>query len=205
MDNAERLAAFKAAAIWPFDLWGYETWERYNAAYFDGSLQAGQIFWGITAYGRCIGLHQGRRNVIVLHQSLLDMPDGGYWQPGDSSGRELAAGDVLLHEMVHQTIHQRLGHSGCGHNAKRGRCTSHNNEHWVAEVNRIAPLLELSENAAVIKQKRIKEPGGKGPGSVIWHVPAEMMTRKQLSAWPHSARPKGYYRSVPVELANQLG
>jgi len=207
MDNAERLAAFKAAAIWDFDLWAYETWEHHNRTYFNGELEVGHIEWHkAVPYGRCLGFQSGWRNTIALFESLLRFKKTGrYWKSGDGTGREMLVSDILLHEMIHQSIYQRLGHHGCGHDAKRGRCTSHNNEHWVEHVNRIAPLLELSENAAVIKQKRVKEPGTKGPGAVIWHEPAEMMTRKQLSTWPYSARSAGYYRNVPVELANQLG
>lgn len=200
MDNQHLLAALKAACTWDFDRWAYDEWERLNHAYFDNTLEVGQITWGLTAYGRCIGLHSGWRNHITLHQSLIERDEN--WQ-GGIRGRERIASDVLLHEMIHQSIHQRLGHSGCGDNT--GGCTSHNNAEWVSEINRIAPLLDLPANAAVIKQKRVKAPGASGKGKVVWYVEPGKMDRGQLSQFPHCMRPAGYYQNVPYEIANRLG
>lgn len=203
MNNKSKLAAFRVAAIWDFDRWAYDEWERHNNAYFDGKLEVGPIFWGLTPYGNCIGNHAGWRNTITLHQCLIEWSIT--WQ-GGLSGRERIASDVLLHEMIHQSVYQRLGHSGCPENdGKRNACSSHNNEHWAAEVNRIAPLLGLPATAAQVRQKRVKPDGEPGKGKVTWYTPAGMMTRAELSSWPHSMRAKDYYRNVPAELANRLG
>ncbi len=101
--------------------------------------------------------------------------------------------------MIHQTIYHRLGHDGAGNG------TSHNNEHWVAEVNRLALLLNLPAHAAITRQQRVKADGQEGKGKVTWITPPGAMSRADLATWPYSARPAGYYQNVPFELANKLG
>jgi hypothetical protein len=186
MDNHEMLTALKTACQWDFDLWLYETWESHNVAYFDGQLSIGQINWGITAYGRALGLHSGWRNHITLHQRMIE--PGEDWT-GGIRGRERAASDILLHEMIHQKIYQQSGSSG----AKNKSETSHNNELWVTEIRRIGRLLGYTVKADVIALKRAKTDDG---SKVYRHVCPGCLTQSQLATFPHSVRPAGYYRDT---------
>jgi hypothetical protein len=195
MDNGQKLAALKAACEWDFDQWVYDEWDRLNTRYFNGQLDAGQISWGITAYGHCIGLHEGWRNHITLHKSLIE-PDEN-WQ-GGIRGRERIASDVLLHEMIHQHIHQTTGANG----AKNKSETSHNNEVWVAEITRIGRLLGYTIKADVIRLKRTKTTDG---SKVQRHICDGCLTQKDLGTFPHSVRPIDYYQNIPFEIANRLG
>lgn len=180
----DKLTIFRSAAELTYKEWGawaFDTWESHNETYFDNELEPEALMFGLTPYGRAIGLCKGSTaNIhpqILLHQNLWD------------SGKRFAS-DVLLHEMVHQLIRQRTGHSGCGHNNKPGdRCTSHNNDMWVVEINRMSTLLGIDSHANVIKQKRME--GYKNPQ---WFVPEGVMTRKQLSTWPHSVTSREFYK-----------
>ncbi len=180
-----------------YGAWLFDTWEGHNQAYFAGKLEVIPIIWGLTPHGHTLGYFSPTIPRITLHESLVS-PQGDAWGIRRILGERFAS-DVLLHEMIHQSIHQRLGHDGCGER-KPGWCTSHNNPHWVAEVNRIAPLLGLRANAVVIRQARVKEPGAPGKGKVTWYTPDGYMTRDELSHWPHSVRPDGYYEPEAQEL-----
>jgi len=187
MRNKRAFATLRTAAgiMWEeFGLWAYDTWAAHNAAYFRDELRPAGVIWSLTPHGHALGYCEMRRDgAITLHKSLIES-DGNPWHMGAWLGAALAA-DVLLHEMIHQAIFQRLGHNGEG-------ISSHNNEHWVSEINRIAPLLGLPANAAVIRQKRVD-------GKVTWYTPDGHMTRAQLATWPHSARPDGYYPDAVAE------
>jgi hypothetical protein len=56
--------------------------------------------------------------------------------------------DVLIHECIHVSVRYRLSGPSAGD-------SSHNNPEWIAEVNRIAPLIGLSGvDAAMSKPVR---------------------------------------------------
>jgi len=152
-----------------FDYWAYDEWTRHNLIYFDGRLQIGQIVWGLTPYGACLASFSYWRNLITLHESLIEPSEN--WQ-GGLTGRERIASDILLHEMIHQFIYQKLGHFGCGYDTKRrSTCTAHNNIEWAARGKPPRAMLGLTPNANVIRQKRVKEPGTKGKGMLTWYTP----------------------------------
>jgi hypothetical protein len=87
------------------------------------------------------------------------------------------ASDVLLHEMIHQRVNQTGGWVGE---------TSHNNERFVEEVNRIAGVLGMDIKAKVIKQTTTQN-------KRIWHIEPGYLTLKELSDFPYSSRDYSYY------------
>lgn len=181
--TADKIDTLRAAAaiMWPrFGEWAYETWLSHNYAYFDGELETCGIIWGLTPHGKCMGRFSG---VITLHSSLIES-HGNPWGARAWLGEQWAS-DVLLHEMVHQAIHQRTG----GNGAVLKSDSSHSNPHWAAEVDRISPLIGLDVRAMAIRQRRINRTLTRTPD-------AGYMTLKQLSEWPHSVRPQGYYRNT---------
>jgi hypothetical protein len=87
------------------------------------------------------------------------------------------ASDVLLHEMIHQAVHQGGGWRGE---------SSHNNEQFVNEVNRIAKLLDLNVTAKVIQTKMVD-------GKPTRIVESGSLTLKELLHFPYATRPREYY------------
>jgi hypothetical protein len=87
------------------------------------------------------------------------------------------ARDVLLHEMIHQRVHQTGGWVGE---------TSHNNDRFVREVNRIAKLLCIDIKAKVIQSEIIH-------GKTIRIVESGCLNLVELSNFPYSSRSRNYY------------
>lgn len=96
----------------------------------------------------------------------------------DIQAQEQFAVDILLHEMIHQHI-DCLGmgdHDACD--------TLHNNPYFVAEVNRIAPILGLDVWAAVIPHRQI--------------TPLGALDAAQLGMFPIGCRGPGFYGEIEV-------
>jgi hypothetical protein len=151
-----------------------------NLRFFGGRLPWTLILWGLTAHGHCLGVTYSnvqKPPIITLHPSLL----GGREKesPWGIPARYLGqcyAYEVLLHECMHVSVHYLLGGEGNGE-------SSHNNPAWVAEVNRIAPLLGLTGvNAAITKPMRIKGEAKVKRGT-LGNVPLDLLSR-----FPHSLR-----------------
>lgn len=190
--DTQKFELLKAAARLEYGehigAWAYDTWRELNARYFAGELEVIPITFGLTAHGRALGFCSpayppyplGR---IVLHASLLEPGENSNpWQILPLLGKRFAS-DVLLHEMVHQHIYAR-GVDGTGL-----WYSSHNNEHWCKEVNRLAGLLELdAPRAQVVKRKRIDN-------SVKWKEDEGCMALKDISTFPHSFTSEAYYRN----------
>jgi hypothetical protein len=86
--------------------WVHERWLEYNTRYFENQISPGGIQWGLTPHGSALGYYESGRNLIVLHQSLLKASPfgkGNPWNIKELLGYRLAA-DVLLHEMIRQSI-----------------------------------------------------------------------------------------------------
>jgi len=117
--------------------WVYEVFSRVNDRFFDGRLPWPHISWSLTPHGACLGhTWTGGPPVIVLHPSLLGGREkANPWEVPASWLGPAFAFDVLLHEAIHVAVTHCLG----GWQGKGE--TSHNNDAWVSEVNRLAPLL----------------------------------------------------------------
>lgn len=177
-----------------YGAWLFDTWHAHNLAYFDGVLEVIPIIWGLLPHGHALGYFDPNFIRIILHPSLINPKGANPWQLGAQLGESFAS-DVLLHEMIHQAIFQENGESG----AEDGT-SSHNNPLWVDEVNRIAPLLGLPANAAVVKQKRVQvdtridKKGAVKPVTKPRWIPEDgMMTLAELGSWPHTARGEHHY------------
>jgi len=116
--------------------WAYEAFGYINATYFNDQLPIPLIQWAITPHGGCLGHTQAAKSVVTLHPSLLGGTEKkAPWGIDPALLGYCYAFDVLLHECMHIGVEHVLG----GYDGP----TSHNNEQWVGEVNRIAPLLGL--------------------------------------------------------------
>jgi hypothetical protein len=180
--NPELAAALRLVARHydgPRGLWAYDLFDAVNAAYFGGELPQPQIRWAITPHGGCLGLtHWGDTPpVITLHPSLLggtEKPNP--WGVDPAWLGESYAFDVLLHEAIHVSQHYRLG-GGIGP-------TSHNNTAWIAEVNRLAPLLGFAGVTAGRSTSRRVPAEGE---TTRTGKPATRVVRASLGNLPHAA------------------
>jgi uncharacterized protein YukE len=122
----------------------YACYDYLNMQYFAGQVPVPLVIWTPTPYGGCIGLcHPTTPPLIRLNPTLLKKQDGRVRGVANTC-------DTVLHEMMHAYIHHVLG----GWQG-RGQESSHNNDRWVSECNRIAPLLGLQLVAARNKVRRV--------------------------------------------------
>jgi hypothetical protein len=159
--------------------WAYDEWKYLNEVYFNGKNNVGPIVWGLTFQGESMGYYSVAENLIYLNNHLLRPIYPTHqlrWDVGHMNKR--LASDVLLHEMIHQKIHQTGGWEGE---------TSHNNVRFVEEVNRIAKLIGLNVNARVLKKETFRSKGK-------WKEQAGYMGMNELLFFPYGSRPSSYYR-----------
>jgi hypothetical protein len=158
--------------------WAFDEWKILNETFFEGNNKPGAIYWGLTPQNKSLGYYSVTENLIYLNKNLMRpvYPTNALKWGIRHLNKKLAR-DVLLHEMIHQRIHQTGGWAGE---------TSHNNERFVGEVNRIAKLLGMDVKAEVIKQKISAE-------KTKWHVEPGCLTLKELYDFPYSSRPNNYY------------
>jgi hypothetical protein len=161
--------------------WAYDTWLAHNTAYFNGILQPCGIQWGLTPHGYALGYFSPTFRTITLHTSLVN-PHSYAWGLHAVLGEQFAS-DVLLHEMIHQNVHQEHG------DIRLDGTSCHNNQAWCEHINRISDLLGLNVKAAVVKQRR--ENGSKPR----WLPQPGYLSIADLAHWPHSVRPAGFYEA----------
>src|SRR4051794_23214079 len=118
-------------------LWLCSAFEAISRAYFSDELPYPHLTIEITSHGRCTAWcssHPKRPPRIAIHPTLFGFRElENPWRiPTAWLGKALAF-DALVHECLHVSVNYRLG-GAVGP-------TSHNNPQWVAEVNRLAPLL----------------------------------------------------------------
>jgi hypothetical protein len=176
-----KFAALKVEAaktFGDFGIWVYDEWKALNDALFYGENIAGTITWKNLPQDSSLGYYDRTKNHIVLHDTLMRPV---YPCPGlksklrRSNTRKIS--DVLLHEMIHQRVHQTGGWKGEN---------SHNNVRFVNEVNRIAKLLGIDIKAKVIQWQTIH-------GKIAPCVKSGCLNIEELSNFPYSSRPRNYY------------
>lgn len=161
-----------------FGAWVFDEWKKLNDTFFYGENIVGEIIWGSTPQDRSLGYYSPDENLIVLHKTLMRpvYPTSDLkWEFRHLNKRK--ARDVLLHEMIHQRIHQIGGWEGEN---------SHNNRQFVNEVNRIAKLLNIDIKAKVIQRETVHD-------KTLPCVEPRCLNLKELSNFPYSSRSPNYY------------
>jgi hypothetical protein len=153
-----------------------------NAAYFGGRLPWTLLVWGITVHARCLGFTRSRGGeppVITLHPSILGGTEkADPWGVSPRLLGECYAFDVVLHECIHVAVNYLLG-------GREGGDSSHNDPRWVAEVNRVAPLLGFDGvEAGMKKPTRVRTEGG----SKVQRVNTGNVPYDAVSRFPHGLR-----------------
>jgi hypothetical protein len=178
--------------VWP---WAYDTWQSLNIKCFDGNLRVGPIAWGLTEWGGFYGCYSVDVNKITLHSSLIK-PYSHAWNKRGLLGERFTE-DVILHEMLHQKIQQELGYCD-------GKFGCHNFQPWCDEINRLNPILGLEGTATMCKQRRVREEG-QTRGKVRWMPTGDgTLSLRELSSWPHTIRPEGYYEKSCREMLERM-
>jgi hypothetical protein len=158
--------------------WAADTWTRLNADHFGAKLRYHGIVWGLTPHGHLLGYTSNPDARITLHTALLN-PKGNAWGIRNRLGMRYAE-DVLLHEMVHAALRD----AGVPTSGKQGE---HNTQPWCDQIVRITPQLGLAPiKAQPVKPRRID-------GRVVRRALDGHLTRDQISRWPHTIRPDGFY------------
>jgi hypothetical protein len=141
-------------------LWLCHAFDAINRKLFGGTLPQPLLTIEMTRWSRCLGwcwLKEGRPPHVVIHPTLFGVGESNneppWGLPQRWMGRRFAF-DVLLHECVHISVRYRLG----GHDG----ASSHNNSKWIAEVNRLCPLIGLRGiEAGRQVAKRVRKKGEK--------------------------------------------
>ena len=179
---------------------GYALFEAVHAPYFGGALPWPLILWGLTPHGGCLAFTRtsaATPPMILLHPSLLHgtEKDDPWGLPPAWLG-VLYALDVLIHECMHVAVHYARG-------PWQGGTSSHNNPLWIAEVNRLAPLLGFPGEVATLSKPR------REGGRLVRDCAGATMPLKVVSQFPQALRvlrgtAEAYYTErrlpLPVDL-----
>lgn len=178
-------------------VFAYDAYEFINQTYYGGDLPVPMIQIGITPWGGCLGVTRSADGQprIGLHPSTIAPRSAGKGLFGYDAGNFgiRFAYDVLLHELVHVAANYLYGVSDGD--------SSHNNSTWIAEINRLSPLIGLDGvQAEMTKVKRVPAPGetktGK-PATKPAKVNAGNTPLDHISRWPHPLflqRDREFYR-----------
>jgi hypothetical protein len=166
-DRGDLAAAYRFVADYLYrdlDLgrFAYAAWDHINANYFGGRLPETFILWDLTDHGNALGWCRSQRDgppIIKLHPALVMPAAEEPWGIVRAHLGYVYAYDVLLHECIHASVEYLLG--GCdGIPGWKSYWSCHNNPLWIAEVNRIAPLLGYQGDAFTMKRpRRVPIPG----------------------------------------------
>lgn len=165
--------------------WLCQMFDAINSRLFSNSLPQPLITIEMTKWGRCPSwcrLQEDRPPHIIIHPVLFGGGDTDQKPPWGLKrawlGKQLVF-DVLLHECVHLSMEHNLG----GYDGP----TSHNNDQWISEVNRICPLIGLKGiEAGRQVPKRVPEKGR--AGTVVKKVDEGNVPFKAVAAFPYGIR-----------------
>jgi hypothetical protein len=107
--------------------------------------------------------------IIMLHPAVLGGSETAHpWGIDAGVLGKAFAYETLLHECMHVKVRLTDGWKAKG-------TTSHNNDLWIAEVNRLAPLLGLEEVEA--QRSRLKRQGNRVIRGTEGNIPFAAVTQ----------------------------
>jgi hypothetical protein len=172
----------------------YKAFDFVNGEFFSSGLPHPLIIWHATPFGSCSGSLRAGIDlppIICLSRSLMGDKEKtpSPWRIPHSWLGPCAVFDVLLHECMHLQVDYVLG----GWLGRVRGDSSHNNELWIAEVNRIAPLLGLNGVEAGLRlPKRISSDGN---GSRVTRMQEGNVPITSLAVFPTAHR-KAFYKAA---------
>jgi hypothetical protein len=139
------------------------TWEAFNVAYFADELRPIPIFLvPCTPFGHMVGWTCCQSEITHI---ALCKPREGTTLVADCG--------TLLHEMIHQFLHQR------------GACPKHAGQPWRDTIIRLHKQI-TGEPLVLIRQKVIKVRQADGTRRSARQSPKGAVTQGQIARWPHS-------------------
>lgn len=166
-------------------LWLCQAFDAINRKLFGGTLPQPLITIEMTRWSCLFGwcwMSEGRPPHITIHPTVFGIGESNsrppWGLPQRWMGRRLAF-DTLLHECVHMSVRHRLG----GYDGP----SSHNNEQWIAEVNRLCPLIGLRGiEAGRQVAKRVSVKGKRQ--TVVKKVDEGNVPFQAVAMFPHGIR-----------------
>ncbi len=199
----------RRVAIWPL-VWGMNYIGRYRirgCGKHDASFSATvpqprwripHIVINITPHGGCLGLTESsltRPPNITIHPTIFGVRKRGESSPWGLDPAWLGkryAFDLLLHEIVHV----RNRYVAAVEDVKGP--TSHNNDAWISEVNRLCPLIGLDGIKAARSVVRRVE--GKPKRVTDGNIPFNVAATFPYSIRQHTGTADDYYRNGRLPL-----
>jgi hypothetical protein len=137
----------------------FEYYRAINWHFFNDELPPAFLLTALTAYGKCIGLTKSDVShgpIILIHPTLKTEKERFY---------------TVLHEAIHVQVRYNLRKG-----KPDGSKTSHSTPEWIAEVNRIAPLLGYMD--ITLGENKVTRVKGDTPKRVLsGNVPYECTYR----------------------------
>ncbi|MEO2015586.1 MAG: hypothetical protein ABGZ53_14580 [Fuerstiella sp.] len=181
-----------------YGIWLCDAFEAINAEWFSGNLPYPHIVINITAHGRCLGLThtpETRPPNITIHPTMFGLRSRGESSPWGLDPAWLGKRyvfDLLLHEIVH--VQNRYVASA---EDVKGP-TSHNNDAWINEVNRLCPLIGLDGIKAA--RSVVRRVDGKPKRTTDGNIPFNVAATFPHSIRQHTGTADDYYRNGRLPL-----
>ena len=165
-----------------------QLFKTYNDKYFNGAIPDYKLTIGVTPYSNRIGLCYPEQKHILVSVELIN----------NGSDKKIID-DLLLHEMIHAHIHCNSALIN-RYDIPMTNKSSHNNYAWVDEMIRLSKLMDNLKKFKVepVKKKRtsyIDSNGKKQYTNSKTFVRDGFLNRKEISSFPHTLRPNGYYKT----------
>lgn len=157
----------------------FDYYRAINYHFFDGALPPAFLLTALTAYGKCIGLTKPDLHYkpIILIHSMLKTEKARFY--------------IVLHEAIHVHVRYNLGVTSYGSK------TSHTHPAWLAEVNRIAPMLGYTDiTLGYNKVTRVKDGTPKG---TLKRMPSGSVSSVCTSNFPHPLEGETGQMLPPIE------
>jgi hypothetical protein len=178
--------------------YAYDAYDRIRAALYPELPARLPIVIGLTAYGGCLGLTQGRWE----YGPRITLPPEVFRGTTTEGARRCVPGgprqvdDVLTHEMLHVWLHVT------------SRCVKHDTADWYEAVTRLSPAvlgwgIGDARRGAARKSVRVPnpayEPGGNQPKTLVrkQHVDT-VVQHGDVARWPQAFRPDDYDWGTPI-------
>ena len=156
--------------------WLHQVFDVLNNRCFGDRLPSTPMHFALTPHGKCLGLthtvRDSQASVITINPATLN-PDA--WELGDVAGWRHAA-TTLLHEMLHVAQHRLFA------DLPNPGETSHNQDIWCREANRISLLIDLPPICTRFVMRRNGKQTRRMP---LQPCEFPKLTQLAVGTWPH--------------------
>jgi hypothetical protein len=165
----------------------YQWWREWNEALLGRQMETCAILFETVSNGCRFGRWESQDASIIIDRSLLHK-HGKVWRLyHEDLGRKFAQ-DVLLHQMVHQYI-DTVRNAPESPNREPTVSQGHDNQQWIAEINRLTETLGLGPRRAAVQETHPTD-------TIIDSAegPPDPLSDAERTLWPYLIRENGYYQ-----------